>query len=327
MTQNVLIYNSQAAGDCLLGTHTARLYKRLNPDCTITFVTREGLVPTTAENEMFTKDLHSLLYMQDHIDNVGQVINTPQGSKIQVFDYEGEINFDEIIHQHSWFSDLGIVKSQSHSLFEKYGKENFEDTETQFNVNRDKNLPKDYLSIAIPGPLDWNRKTSNELERARFLKALGDFLRNNKISAKISMLGKDVETGTIVDSMRTLNDCHLFVGPIGLPVHMAAGLGVDTIHLTSVLPERYDSPEHYHSGWHQAIKSKIHCGTYACVTEKPYSKQVSLQSEGPKTKFGFWPKICPFTENGFSCVHNIKHEDIINTLERWYEERGKSYLQ
>ena len=327
MTENVLIYNSQAAGDCLIGTHTARLYKRINPDCNITFATREGLVPTTAENEMFTKDLHSLLYMQDDIDQVGQVINTGDGPKVQVFDYEDEISFDRIIHQHAWFSDLGIVKSQSYSLFEEYGQEAFSDSETEFNVQRDKHLPTEYLSIAIPGPLDWNRKTSNELERASFLKALGDFLRSRKINAKITMLGKDVETGTLVDSMRKLNDCHLFVGPIGLPVHMAAGLNVDTIHLTSVLPEHYDSPEYYHSGWHQAVKSKIHCGTYACVSEKTFSKQVLSEPEGPKTRFGFWPKICPFTDNGFSCVHNTSHKTIIEKLESWYEERGKNYLQ
>lgn len=327
MTKNIVIYNSQAAGDCLLGTHTAKLYKRLNPDCNITFVTREGLVPTTAENEMFTKDLHSLLYMQDGIDQVGQVLNTAEGPKIQVFDYDGEISFDRIIHQHSWFSDLGIVKSQSYSLFEEYGQEPFEDTETQFNVQREKELPKNYLNIAIPGPLDWNRKTSNEQERVLFIQTLAEFLKTKKVSARILMLGKDVETGTLVDSMRKLNDCHLFVGPIGLPVHMAAGLGVDTIHLTSVLPEKYDSPSEYHSGWHQAIKSKIHCGTYSCVSEKKFSKQVLSESEGPKTKFGFWPKICPFTDNGFSCVHNITHRDIVDKLERWYEQRGKNYLQ
>ena len=327
MTKNVLIYNSQAAGDCLLGTHTARLYKKVFPDSSISFVTREGLVPTTSENEMFTKDLHSLLYMQEGIDSVGQVVNTAEGPKVQLFDYEGSINYDEIIHQHSWFSDLGIVASQSIQLFEQYNNDTFKDTETKFNVNRDKNLSKEHLTIAIPGPLDWNRKTFNERERTLFLRALTEFLRSKKVSSKIIMLGKDVETGTLVDSMRKLNDCHLFIGPIGLPVHMAAGLGVDTIHLTSVLPESYDSPQSYHSGWHQPIKSKIHCGTYACVTEKNFSKEVMSIPEGPKTRFGFWPKQCPFTDNGFSCVHNIKYEAIIEHLEHWYEERGKNYLQ
>jgi hypothetical protein len=326
MTKNVLIYNSQAAGDCLLGTHTARLYKKLFPESTISFVTREGLVPTTSENEMFTKDLHSLIYMQESIDYVGQVINTAEGPKIQLFDYDGQIDYDEIIHQHSWFSDLGIVRSQSAYLFEKYGREHFEDTETVFNVNRQKELPTEYLNIGISGPLDWNRKTFNEKERTLFLRALTEFLKSKNINAKITLLGKDVETGTLVDSMRKLNDCHLFIGPMGLPIHMAAGLGVDTIHITSVLPEEYDSPEFYHSGWHQAINSKIHCGTYACVTEKTFSKEVLSQAEGPKTRFGFWPKQCPFTENGFSCVHNITHNSLIEKVERWYEQLGKNYI-
>lgn len=324
MTKNVLIYNSQAAGDCLLGTHTARLYKRLNPDCTISFVTRQGLVPTTSENEMFTKDLHSLLYMQDNIDYVGQVVNTKSGPAVQLFDHDQAIEYDEIIHQHSWFSDLGIVKSQSSQLVEKYGIEAIQDTETLFNVNIDKNLPTEYLNIAIAGPLDWNRKTSNERERSLFLQALASFIKSKRVSARVTMLGKDVETGTIIDSLRMLNDCHLFIGPLGLTVHAAAGLGVDTIHLTSVLPCHYDSPQHYHTGWHRAIKSKIHCGTYECVSEKPFSKEVS--PEGPQTKFGFWPKMCPFTENGFSCVHNITHTQIVQELEEWYEQRGKSYL-
>jgi ADP-heptose:LPS heptosyltransferase len=136
------------------------------------------------------------------------------------------------------------------------------------------------------------------------------------------LLGRDVETGTLLDSLQKLNNSHIFIGPMGLPVHAAAGLGVDTISVTSVFPNHYDSPEYYHSGWHRSIKSSIHCGDYRCVTEKIYTQDSTV--EGPKTKWGFWPKKCPHTENKLSCVYNVSPDKLIETFADWYTEKGKN---
>jgi hypothetical protein len=319
--KNVLIYNSQAAGDCLLGTHTARLYKQRFPDANIYFCTRQGLVPTTAESEDESLELLQLISLQEHIEGVGQVINTTNGPQIQLLgNYNTSISFDEVIEQHSWYSDLGIVCSQSAALFERYGKDDFSNTETQFNVDSTKQLPQDHIVIATPGPLDWNRKTKNEALRLSFLTKLKYFLEQNKIAAKILLVGRDVETGSLLESVQKLNNCHIFIGPIGFPVHMAAGLGVDTISITSVLPNQYDSPQFYHSGWHRSAKSNFHCGTYACITEKTYP---NASHEGPQTKWGFWPKKCPHTENGFSCVYNTSPDMLIALFADWYAEKGK----
>lgn len=319
--KNVLIYNSQAAGDCMLGTHTAKLYKKCFPDSKIYFCTRQGLVPTTAEGEEESLELLQLISMQDHIEGVGQVLVTPDGPVIQLFgDSKEDVPFQEIIEQHSWYSDLGIVRSQSSVLFERYGKENFSDTETSFNVGSDKTLPEDHIVIAIPGPLDWNRKTKNEALRITFLTKLKYYLEQNSIPAKIRMLGRDVEAGSLIQSLQNLNNSHIFIGPMGLTVHAAAGLGVDTISITSVFPNQYDSPEFYHSGWHRSAKSNFHCGTYACITPKLFPE---ASPEGPQTKWGFWPKKCPLTENGFSCVHNTSPDQLVSLFADWYEEKGK----
>lgn len=319
MTENVLIFNSQAAGDCLIGTHTAKLYKRINPDSNITFVTRQNLVPTTFEQEPYGSALHELLLAQEGIDHVGELVNTPQGPAVSIFGKsEEQIKYDRIIEQSSWFSDLGIVKSQSVALLD-LDPEVVEDTNTEFTLPKPVKNDSEAIRIAISGPLDWNRKTSNDRERIYFINKLVNELKSLKLSAELVFLGKDVERGNIVDSLCTLASCDLFIGPIGFHTHAAAGLNVDTIHITSVLPSTYDSPEYYHQlGWHRAVKSKIHCGTYACVQEKPFSKEVS--PEGPKTQFGFWPKLCPYNQQGLSCIYHVSSDDLMQAFMEWLDE-------
>lgn len=320
MTENVLIFNSQAAGDCLLGTHTAKIYKQLNPDSSITFVTRQGLVPTTNEQEMFGSSFHELLLMQEGIDYVGELVQTENGFAVSLINNNAEqLKYDRIIEQSGWYSDLGIVKSQSAGLHKEFGNSVFENTETEFSLNKAKSLAENHIRIAIAGPLDWNRKTSNERERVFFINSLISYIKNNNINAELVFLGKDVEVGNILDSLYKLNNCNLYIGPMGFHTHAAAGLGVDTIHITSVFPNEYDSPSFYHSGWHRPIKSETHCGTYACVSEKPFSGQVSI--EGPPAKFGFWPKICPFNQNNLSCIHHVKHTQLIDAVDEWFNER------
>jgi hypothetical protein len=315
--KRVGIINTQALGDCLLGTHTARLYKKKFPNSHITFFVRDGLVPTTGESDINDRVALRLIAMQQHVDAVG--VLRRDGSLVSSDPTTTQL--DEIIEQRAWFSDLGIAKSQSHKLFEPHGESDFADTETVFNVGSSKQLVRDRLVITTSGPLDWNRKTKNEALRLKIIQQLVDYLKTNNIRAEIIMLGRDVEREDLITSLQRLNNSHIFIGPIGLHVHAAAGLGVDTIHVTSVFPASYDSPAEYHSGWHRPIKSKIHCGTYECVTAKAHSTQV-YAAEGPAAAFGFWPKQCPHTSNKMSCVYNTESDAIIQAFDDWYNDKG-----
>lgn len=314
--RNVAIVNTQAAGDCLLGTHTARLYKKKFPDSYITFYTRKGLVPTTGESDINDGVIYSILKMQEGIDAVGYVDN---GNLVSYSQPVSE-KIDELIVQSSWYSDLGLAKSQHAELYSKYGESEFSDTETQFNIGSDKLIPQDHLVISTSGPLDWNRKTKNETLRIEILVKLKQYLVDNKIKARINLLGRDVESGDLLSSLQKLNNSHIYIGPMGLPVHAAAGLGVDTIHITSVYPSEYDSPKYYHSGLHYPIKSDIHCGNFECVQPKLYGDN---SPEGPFAAFTFWPKTCPHTSNKMSCVYNSESDKVISAFDDWYSRKGK----
>ncbi len=313
------IINTQAAGDCMLGTHTAKIYKRKFPDSHITFFVREGLVPTTGESDINDGVVLRLIAMQDDIDAVGVV---RRDGSLLILSEVGISKLDMILEQRAWFGDLGIAKSQHTPLLNNGFSIQESDTETVFNVGTDKNLPKDRLVITTSGPLDWNRKTKHDQLRVAILEGIQSYAKTNNINLELVMLGRDVEREDLITSLQRLNNSHLYIGPMGLPVHLAAGLDVDTIHITSVFPASYDSPATYHSGWHRPIKSKNHCGTYACVSEKNFSTQVYTE-EGPPTAFGFWPKLCPHTDNKLSCVYDTDPQDVINAFDDWYTQRGR----
>lgn len=315
--KHVVILNTQALGDCLLGTHTAKQIRQHYKDVFITFATRANLVPTTGESDLNDGVALRLLSMQEGIDAVGFVTADGQiHTNIEI-----PKTIDLVVNQDAWFSDLGIAASQHFDWNKKMPDFQIEDTETEFNVGTGKELPNDRLVISISGPLDWNRKTKNEVQRLNVLTAVQQYLQNNKVQATIQLLGRDVEREDLIVSLQRLNNSHLYIGPMGLPVHAAAGLSVDTIHICSVFPSEYDSPQKYHSGWHRPIISKIHCGTYSCVSEKLSSTQV--YPEGPTAAFGFWPKICPHTENKMSCIYNVTAEQVVEQFDAWYKEKGQ----
>ena len=327
--KNILIINTQAFGDCLLGTHTVRLIKQMSPDTNITFAVKNTLRLTTSEEEETPADILSILSKQSGIDNIA-VINVSnrqtQIDRIYIIKdnqiSEVEIsNFDRVIVQDRWFSDLGIVKSQSVALL---SDERFHNTETSFTLAKRKKNPTDHIFITTSGPLDWNRKTSNEALRQKTLFGIIEYLKSNNIPARILPIGKDVDNFSLEQALTEINNSHIFIGPMGSLVHAAAGLNTDTIHITSVYPVEYDSPAHYHSGWHRPIKSKIHCQTYACISEKSSEEQV--YPEGPKTKYGFWPKMCSVNNGGFSCIYTIQPNQIIDSFIEWYEQKGKLCL-
>ena len=209
------IVNTQAVGDCLLGTHTAKLYKNKFPDSHITFFVREGLVPTTGESDINDGVALKLISMQEGIDAIG--IIKRDGTLISSDPTVRHI--DEFIEQRAWFSDLGIAKSQHNNLISRYGAQDFSDTETNFNVGNTKELPTDRLVIATSGPLDWNRKTKNEFMRVSILQGIYQFLTTNNIKSNILFLGRDVEKEDLITSLQRLNNSHIYIGPMGLPVH------------------------------------------------------------------------------------------------------------
>jgi hypothetical protein len=104
---------------------------------------------------------------------------------------------------------------------------------------------------------------------------------------------------------------------MGSLVHFAAGLGIDTISLTSVFPSEYDCPEFYHSGNHSSIKVNFpkRCAEFNCIKLKQYDNQQTWGN--PPTTFGFWPKVCSYTSTGMSCNYNITADNIIEKFEAW----------
>ena len=139
------IVNTQALGDCLLGTHTAKLYKQKFPDSHITFFVRDGLVPTTGESDINDGVALKLISMQEGIDAIG--VLRRDGSLVS--SDPSITKLDEIVEQRAWFSDLGIAKSQHYSLLSKYRDNLFTDSETVFTVGSEKELPTDKLVISI----------------------------------------------------------------------------------------------------------------------------------------------------------------------------------
>lgn len=304
--KNILIFNTQAFGDALLGTHLAKLQK---PEDKVFFAIRDTSTLTTAEKD---KDgliqMLDILKLQDNISGVGIV----QNNKFISYLGQPPKNFDKIIKQNEWFSDLGIASSMLISYYEEQGYKKFPiKVETRFNVDSEKkkfSVP----TIATAGPLDWERKLGyfpikliNEIE---------------KLNYNIIHLGKDVCNNSYLKSLQELNNCNLYIGPMGSINHMAAGLSIDTINICSVFPPYYDSPEYYHSGYHKSITAQFseHCGKYYCITEKIYDKKKSGWGN-PPTKWDFWTKTCSFMKDGKSCVANIKEEDIIVYFKEWYE--------
>lgn len=304
--KNILIFNTQAFGDALLGTHLAKLQK---PEDNVFFAIRDTSTLTTAEKD---KDgliqMLDILKLQHCIEGVGIV----QNNKFIGYQCKPPEKFDKIITQNEWFSDLGIASSMLISYYEEQGYKKFPTkVETKFNVGTKKEK-KSTLTIATAGPLDWERKWGY------FPYKLIDILKNNNIT--IVFLGKDVCDNSYLKSLQELNNCHLYIGPMGSISHISAGLNVDTINICSVFPPHYDSPEYYHSGYHKSIiaRSSDHCGNYKCITKKFYDKEKPGWGN-PQVKYDFWTRTCDFMESGNSCVSNIKEEDIINEFGTWYE--------
>lgn len=310
-----LILNTQSAGDAFVGTHLARLIKEDHPDSYIVFAIRAELTLTTRENDPNAiGEVLDIIEAQYGIDSVGIVHN----GLLQVKGYCPQ-SFDQEILQSEWNSDYGIVGSQLLPYYDKIPLKL--NTETKFQCGSEKKLPYK-PSIAIACFMDWNRKWQNDLEIGKLYLYLEHQRKEGRFD--ISFYGRDASFKTYKEQLQNLNNCHLLVSPIGSLVHLATGLGVDTISLTSVFPREYDAPEFYHSGYHKSIKClpKFHCGDYKCVTYKSYDP-TSHGWGNPSVSLGtFWPKECPYTKNKKSCVVNITADDIIKEIEAWLDNKN-----
>ena len=310
---NLLVVNLQSFGDTLISTHIATLAKRYVPDWKVHFAFRKELTLTTAEtNPEATQDMINILSEQPHVASVGLVANGM---------YIGPLNCvpDKTIVIQGWSSELGIVKSQLKPFYDLFGITDSINTETQFSI-KSKNPTSYDLVVGLTGDLDFIRKWGNEEEYEKFLAHVSP----DNYNIRIEKFGVDVSKDSYYKQLQRLNSCDLLIAPLGSLITIAAGLGIDTIALTTIFPSRYDTPEYYHSGWHKSIKvdtnSQFHCGSFACVTYKPEDNQQTWGN--PKTQFDFWTKDCPYTNNKKSCVYNISAELIIEQFKIWYDKNN-----
>lgn len=321
--KNLLVVNTQSFGDILLSTHIGRISKKYFPEMQVHIAVRKDLTLTTAEKDRYA--LMDMLYIfacQDNIKSSGII---EAGSYHPIFHKNLESpnlgNSVKVLLIQGWSSDLGILKSQLKPFYDEFGIQDEIDTETDFTFesSETKNI-NSKLTVGLPGDLDFLRKWHNKEEYQKFL----DQVSNSRYNIDIIKFGVDIANETYATQLKKLYLCDLVISPMGSLIHAAAGLGIDTISLTSVFPSEYDCPEFYHSGWHRSIKNTTvenHCKSYTCVTNKPYDQQISWGN--PETKFGFWPKECPFTKNKMSCNFNITAEQIIEKFNEWYNENRK----
>lgn len=327
MAETALIYNNQALGDMLLGTYLAQVIKREHPDWHITFAIQNNAMLTMSTNDPDNgvSEMVEILAIQPGIDSFGLI--HPQNGQLQIIKGESQKQFDHIYHQSEWWSDLGAAASMQVPYLLEQGlsiEKDKIDTNTVFTVGEER-VPFDKITVATAGPLDWNNKIKNDNTRKKILNNLKKYGLQYDYSFKIIELGADTVNLRYLESLKILNKCHIYIGPEGSMGHMAAGLGLDTITISSVYPEEWLAPEHYHSsGWHRAISTRkeFHCGDYKCVHEKPYRPGPPGWGN-PRSDWSTWPSRCPYITNGRSCIWNTSVEDVSKTFKEWLDFRYK----
>lgn len=278
-----LIANSQSFGDILLGLHCVNLLREKYFNCQVDLLIRNNLTLTTAENSGL-KDMVKIFKWQN-IDNV-------------LIDNADINNYDKIIHQFEWFSDLGIVASMQTDLIIENIIKNF-NTETIFHTPYIKNTQN---QIVTAGKLDWERKVGFFPEKL--------FKEIEKYYSLI-YLGTDCNSKLYSENIEILNNSILYIGPIGSMAHLSAGLYIDTINVCSLFPPYYDSPEYYHSGYHRSILTN-RLQDYSMIEEKNWSPSNSFRGWGnPKTKMGFWDLKYP---EFYSDIEN----ELIGEFNKWH---------
>lgn len=316
--KNILIFCMEAFGDTLISTHLGTLYKQKYPDCNIFMTVRPYMNLTTSANqEEGLEEILDIIELQPGVDGVGFLL--PDGIYRHKRGKVLQEQPDLTIIEKEWFSDLGLVGSHIVPFYatpeKPFVKRESMDTNLVFSVGEEKKLPEK-LTIATQGPFEWGRKINGEETQKEVVAELKKYA---------DVLELDVKThkGTYLDALKQVNNCHLFIGPIGSMAHAAAGLGVDTINITSVFPPEYDSPEFYmKTGKHLTISpnKKNHCGDYKCITPKNFDPQTYNKSYGnPKTEWDFWTHECSYMPNNKSCLTYYTTKQILDKFYEWYE--------
>jgi len=316
------IYNNQAFGDALVGTHLARLFKEKNPEDEITFLIPFSMNLTTCKDQLKgLEDIYNILRIQEGVDHIGLVKFNEEGKmNIEIISDEPVSSLDTMYFQKEWWSDLGIVGSNT--IFYNIMNDlpltrEAVNTETKFTVGIERELPEE-LTIVSQGAFEWERKTHTKI--------FDEF--KERISEYATLIDLDVEThdGTYLDALKIAQNCHLFIGVAGSLCHACAGLGVDTITIPSIFTMESESPEFYHSGYHKAIRYKEgnHCGTHECLENKLFKIEDVTNSASvgnPKVQ-DFWSPTCPinYTKDGFGCVTQHSVDTIMDEFMKWKEQ-------
>lgn len=332
------IFINSGFGDMMLFTHICSLLKSLHPDCINSFAIDSkfkyqfdnGKEGTDALNE-----LGELFILQNGVDYVGiydkdtkqfipKFAKTPELLEKIINEGNNYFVFDDAYTaaSHYW-SDINLIASMYCRFTEKHGYHPYIG-ETQFNVGTKKQLPIDNTKrVAIAGPINWKQKWYGK-EDEIFI--LIDIIKSK---SDIELIEIGPENGnSYLDNLRLLNNCHLLIAPMGSLIHCAAGLGVNTISLSSIYPPTWDNPEYYHSGYHRGIAClpEKHCGDYACITPKyKYHSMDALKWKGPPyIEYNTpWVMECPYTNSGKSCIAETTIMQLVDAFEIWYIWKSK----
>tara|TARA_Y100000034_G_scaffold136800_1_gene215881 strand:+ start:10929 stop:11912 length:984 start_codon:yes stop_codon:yes gene_type:complete len=320
--KHIVIFNSQAFGDALVGTHLARLFRDKYPKAFITFAIPSYMNLTTSSSQPEgLKDIVNILSLQYGIDNISFLrrYDENNGELKIVKGKEPNVAPDLFIEQKEWWGDLGLAGSAvlPYYLLEDPNNISREilDTETSFSIGTKKELPEQ-LTVVTQGPFEWGRKLGNE----QLQKDVVDSIRKK---GKVIELDVKCFDGSYLEALQIVNNCHLFIGPAGSMAHAAAGLGVDTITIASVFPEKYDTPIDHKDGYHLAVvpKTENHCGSYKCLTKKDFSLDTYNTGIGNPPVYDFWAKKCEFLEDGNSCVSKYTSGQILRGFDIWFMKK------
>lgn len=334
MTQKyALFFNSMAFGDTLFGINAVRRFKEHNPDWKVAFTVRGNFNLTTNDGKTGMLEALEVYAKQPWLDGIGYLKLDNQGNVTDVVLNNEELKGkkpDIFVPQTMWWTDFGNNKSNNYHIKDYIPEEVLDDGNLELFVESEK--PKDnILRIGISGPLDWNRKLQNEHARLEVIMGLQEILKNKGIPAEINMFGVDINNYTLYQSLCVLNTHDLFLGPIGSLHHAAAALGLDTISIPSIFPTVLDTPAYYSTkGTHLNVehRKENHCGVpeTKCLGTKFYKDKDSDKftgQEGPFASLGFWPRKCPHTESGWACTKTVVAQDVLDTFERWLNDKYK----
>ncbi len=323
--KKLLLYSTGGFGDALVFTHLATLLKETEKykNHQIDFCVNHdfGFQFGNGNNN----DAFEILKIQNNITDF-VIFNRFEGTFTyptgEIISVKTDSPYEHIYLQRDFYSDLGYIKSLFIEFIEEFGiVPNLGETNFRLWTDNVPTIKEPIKHIALPGELDWKNKWPGQEHK---VKEIYKILTDRQYT--IEIIGP--ETGkSYLNNLRALESCNLYIGPFGSIGHAAAGLGIDTITLSSIYSPIWDNPAFYHSGFHKGIvcAHSGHCGTFKCITPKYYyPKDPDPLFYGPPVIEWNTPWIenCPYTKNGKSCVSNVEVQEFITALDQWEELNG-----